>query len=259
MKKKIIGITLILVIVLSLGFATIVSAQEPVRNEGGFQGPGFHGEKDDNPIHALVVTELSEAFGISAEELEARLDAGERMYDIAAEFGYEVEDFTALMEQIHEAVTFEAVAQGLITQEQADQYGNRQGIGCQGSRDQFGMMNGYQGVGPNVDSPLHEYMSAAIAEAFGMSVEELEAAHEAGTPLNEILDLSFEDFREVMDEARETAISEAIADGVISEDDLGQFNRDSHNGGFGNKSNGGYHGGMNRMHEPGFFQNQPGN
>ncbi|MBT3669653.1 MAG: hypothetical protein HON98_00095 [Chloroflexi bacterium] len=226
MNKKVIGISLIAVLVLAFGFATVASADGPTPFNFGKGRQGQVGGMEDNPVHDLVIAEYADAFGISAEELEARLVDGERLNEIAAEYGYEGEEFTALVEEVHAAATEAAVSQGLITQEQADLFADRPKLGGPGQNSKMG---GPPGQGDFEEGPLHDYMSAAIADAFGITVEELEAAHEAGTPLHELVDMDIEEVQEIMQAAKDSAIEQALADGVITEEELGKF---GNNGGF---------------------------
>ena len=68
------------------------------------------------------------------------------------------------------------------------------------------------------DGLLHEYMTEAISDVFGISPDELEEIHESGDTLWESLDLTIEDFRSKMTEVRQTALENAADDGVISQD-----------------------------------------
>jgi len=78
------------------------------------------------------------------------------------------------------------------------------------------------GFGPDNPGPggglLHEYMTGAMTEVFGISAEELEEIHASGTTLFEALDLTGEDFRAKMVEVRQIALEKAVEDGVISQD-----------------------------------------
>ena len=89
---------------------------------GGF-GSGmmsYAGDTEYGPMHETMLTALSEVLGLSVEELETRHDAGETMWQIAESQGYSLEDFTALMFSARSAALDQAVADGLLTQEQAD-------------------------------------------------------------------------------------------------------------------------------------------
>lgn len=78
------------------------------------------------------------------------------------------------------------------------------------------------GFGPDNPGPgggqLHEYMTEAMAEVFGISAEELDAIHESGSTLIDTLGLSLEEFRAKMVEVRQIAVDKAVEDGVISQD-----------------------------------------
>lgn len=85
----------------------------------------------------------------------------------------------------------------------------------------------YPGFGPGRVGPirkgagvglLHEYMTQAIADEFGISPDELDKIHESGETLWEYLDLTIDEFRSKMTEVRQTALENAAADGAISQD-----------------------------------------
>jgi lambda repressor-like predicted transcriptional regulator len=109
---------------------------------------------------------LADALGISVEELEAA-------YETAR---------TAAIEQ--------AVEEGLITQEQADEMLAWDG---QNHRGLFGLRRGPKGV--TGETKIDE--RALLADALGISVEDLQAARE---------------------EANQTAIEQAIAEGIITQE-----------------------------------------
>ncbi len=68
---------------------------------------------------------------------------------------------------------------------------------------------------------LEPYMEQAMAEAFGLSEEELDALHEQGQSLwlyAQAQGLTPEEIEAKMEAARETAIQAALADGVITQE-----------------------------------------
>ena len=68
--------------------------------------------------------------------------------------------------------------------------------------------------------PLHEYMEAAVAEEFGITVEEVEDLHEQGRTMWEYAQeqgLTSEQFQEKMVAARTSALEQAVAAGVITQ------------------------------------------
>lgn len=88
-------------------------------------------------------------------------------------------------------------------------------MGRNGGR--FGGMGGWQAGGYG---PLHPYMVQAIANEFGISVEEIDDLHAQGKTLWEYAQekgLTFEQFREKMFAARKAALTLAVEDGVITQ------------------------------------------
>jgi hypothetical protein len=124
-KKVLIGISLAVVLVLSV--VVIVFAQEPTepgegfcpfggtcgRLGGGF-GMGGFGYRGTMP------SILAEELGMTLDELSAALAEGKTVAELAAERGVSLEDLVAaLIAQRAEALS-QAVADGDLTQEQAD-------------------------------------------------------------------------------------------------------------------------------------------
>ena len=91
-----------------------------------------------------------------------------------------------------------------------------------GDSSQMGMGGGYRGqAGTDEYGPMHDYMIAAIADAFGVSPEELEAAHDSGKTMWDIAQeqgKTVEEFQAVMLAARTQAFKQMVADGVITQD-----------------------------------------
>ncbi|MCJ7660423.1 MAG: hypothetical protein MUO67_14845 [Anaerolineales bacterium] len=96
------------------------------------------------------------------------------------------------------------------------------------SRRGHGMMGGYQGSYPTNSGAdfvhgglLHEYMTDALANTFGLTQEELQAKYDAGEnswQIAESIGLSAEEFRTLMLDFRSDAINQALADGVIPQE-----------------------------------------
>ena len=88
--------------------------------------------------------------------------------------------------------------------------------------DPQGPGTGPGGFGPDHPGPggglLHDYMTEAMSDVFGISAEELEAIHESGDTLFQALDLTIEEFRARMAEVRQIALEKAGEDGVINQD-----------------------------------------
>lgn len=151
-------------------------------------------------------------------------DRGVSDEDLAAELGITVEELDAAQTEARAAAIAQAVEEGLITQAQADALAEGERIPL------LGHMDGWladSGIDPQ----------ALLAEALGISVEELEAAREAvftarieqsvtdGDLTQEEADAILgsralygdEDFQTSMQSAFESAVAAAVADGVISQ------------------------------------------
>jgi hypothetical protein len=86
---------------------------------GGGRG-GLRGQAGDGLLHDYMIAGFAEAFNLTVDELQARLDAGETMYDVATSLGYTQEQFSELIVSVRTDAIAQAMADGVITQEQAD-------------------------------------------------------------------------------------------------------------------------------------------
>ena len=155
MKKTLIIVTLVSVIILSLAATGLVFAQEGVQPGEG-KGNGVLREY----IHAAVAAEL----GMSVEELEAAIEAGQKPHEIAEEQGIDEEAFRAMMETAFQNALGTALADGAITQEEYDAIQER----------------GFRGPGGR------GHGKGKIAELLGLTQEELQARLDAGESIEEI-------------------------------------------------------------------------
>lgn len=135
MKKTmlIVGLVVLALGVLGVGAAF---AQGPAP----YAGNGPMVQNGTGVLHTYMVTAFAEKLGLKVEDLNARLTAGETMYDIAIADGVKAEDFSALMVDVRATAMNAAVKDGVITQEQADWMSSR-GFG------RGGMMNGNGSAG----------------------------------------------------------------------------------------------------------------
>lgn len=85
---------------------------------GGGYGMGWYGE--EGPLHDAMIASLAEALELPADELEARHDAGETLWEIAEAEGLTEDEIQKLMFSAHDQALENAVAEGWLTQEQAD-------------------------------------------------------------------------------------------------------------------------------------------
>ena len=128
MKKIMLSLLVVGIVAVALGTASIVNAQSPTQQP--FYGQGGNGRQgnrvsDDlrvvnEPLHDLMLAAWSTELGLTVDVLDTRIDAGETMAEIAISTGLSIEDFWTLKTEIHTSVAKEALAQGLITQAQAD-------------------------------------------------------------------------------------------------------------------------------------------
>jgi hypothetical protein len=134
MKKALLVSAVVAIALITLGVAGFVFAQTETPPTPAYQGygPGMMGgrggygwmmgesDTEEPPMHELMVASYAKALGLSAEELEARLDNGETMWQVAQSLGLSEEQFAAKWQEAHREALTQAVSQGLITQSQAD-------------------------------------------------------------------------------------------------------------------------------------------
>jgi len=100
---------------------------------GAARGQGMMG----GAMHPYMVKFAAEALDLTEEALNAELNAGKTLWQVAEAKGLSVEDTQALMQDVHAKALAAMVADGVITQEQADWMQTRMG----------GMMGGARGMG----------------------------------------------------------------------------------------------------------------
>mgnify|MGYP000968207155 CR=1 FL=1 len=143
MKRMLLMVVMIGVVAAALaGSADYVYAQTatpPVSAYGpnlGGRGPrgGQNGGSVgsfDGILHDEMIAAYAQKLGMSAAELESRLDAGATISVIAYEKGLSAEQFTTLMQEARSMALQQAVSNGKITQQQADWMSQR-GAGVMG-------------------------------------------------------------------------------------------------------------------------------
>ena len=262
------GIMALVIVGAAIGGGTAVFAQEdetpvPPTGEVAPQGQGRgHGSRQGGDHDS---TYLADALGITVDELDAAKEtvraaqkeeavaqaladglltqeqadailAGERLEGdinfrglfnkgeqgavdeaLAAELGISVDELEAAQEAAREVAIAQAIADGTITQEQVDLR--------------------------EAGQALREYSDheAVLANLLGLSVEELEAAKDDGSirDLVEASGLTQEEIQAAMEEAHDAAVAQAVADGVITQEQADQLEEAPGRGG----SRGGGHGG----------------
>ena len=178
MKKLVLIGVVVIVAVLALGVAGFAYAQEPQPTEPVPFGPGYGGgmlgrgagmmgrgggmmgrsnqgtEGQYGPMHEYMVGAMAEALGMTDEELDAELAAGKTMWQVAEAKGLSLEDFQKLMIDARTAAFEKMVADGVMTQEQADWMLSRmQGMWGQGGALGGCPMHGGSGRGGRWGAP----------------------------------------------------------------------------------------------------------
>ena len=163
MKKLLlilVGVGITLTALAGVGFAFAQgSTPPPVSNPqmpDGFGGRGNRlGQIEDNPLHDLMTAAMADIFGLTVDEFETMRENGETLWTLAEAQGLTQEEFQAKMTEARENALQQAVEDGLISQEQADQMrsrwenarGSKRGPGrgsCQGS--EFTPQDGFRGM-----------------------------------------------------------------------------------------------------------------
>jgi hypothetical protein len=90
---------------------------------GGYGMTGANGTY--GPMHDAMFNALAEGLGLSRADLDARAAAGETPYQIALSLGFTQTEFVQVMTDARSAALTDAVAQGYLTQDQADWMQNR--------------------------------------------------------------------------------------------------------------------------------------
>jgi|SRR3990172_304914 len=81
---------------------------------------GMMGDGNYGPMHTYMVDSFAAALGLTPEELQTRIDAGESMWQVAQSQGLSDEEISALMLEARGEALQKAVAAGALTQEQAN-------------------------------------------------------------------------------------------------------------------------------------------
>lgn len=213
-KNKAFGATVVVIALIAFAGATVAYAQ------GSFNSKGiFSAEADGEPPwpgNCLIDCEkieaaVADALGISVEELEAARAEGKTLADLADEYGVELDVVQAAMQAARDEVLRQAVTDGIITQEQADNILSRDGkfgpLGFRGDRSRLG--HGLRGE--------HSTMAGEL----GISVDELQAARAEGktfTDLAEELGIDLEEIRANMKQAQSEALQQAVELGRITQE-----------------------------------------
>ena len=163
-----IGVAVLAVAIVALGLAGYAYAQTPtppttpfgpggrMGGQGGRMGGmmgGLLATGQEGPMHEYMLAAMAEALDMSVEDLQAELDAGKTMWQVAEAKGLSLEEFQTLMADARSEALKQAVEAGTLTQEQADwmlnhmQGRGRGGQGGQGGQGACPMHGGGGGPG----------------------------------------------------------------------------------------------------------------
>jgi Spy/CpxP family protein refolding chaperone len=115
MKKTLLIVTLVVLALGAFGVgAALAQDGQPPYGPGMMAGGGY------GWMHEYVEQALAEKLGLTEEQVEEQLASGKTMYQIALDNGISEDEIAAFMTEIHTTAFDKAVADGVITREQAD-------------------------------------------------------------------------------------------------------------------------------------------
>ena len=171
MKKFTVTLMVVAVVVIALGAVGVAYAQTNPQGIGTGLGAGMMAGRGsrggmgagnmtagDGILHDYMIAAYAEKLNIPVADLEARIDQGETMAQIAVSTGLTVDQFRTLMVEVRTQAIDQALKDGKITQQQAD-WMNQRGAG-QMAGGQMGNGRGMRGSGQgqyaNPDCPYYD-------------------------------------------------------------------------------------------------------
>jgi uncharacterized protein YidB (DUF937 family) len=212
MKKTILIVSLVVLAlgVFGLGVVLAQDIQPPV-GRGGMMRGGY------GPMHDYVEDALADKLGITEKDVEDALASGKTMYQIALDNGVKEADIASLLTEVHTAAFDKAVADGVITREQADFIIQRMAGGFGYGHGMMGGGFGRNGGGQY--GPMHDYVEEALANKLGITEKGVEDALASGKTMYQIaLDNGVKeaDVASFLTEVHTAAFDKAVADGVVT-------------------------------------------
>jgi hypothetical protein len=133
MKKILVVVSVLTVALVIFGAGFVFSQYQSVSAAGLPQGfgpggmtlapgasAGVGGRGGYGPMHDYVEQALAAKLGLTEAQVEEQLTAGKSMYQIAIDNGIAEADVPALLTEVHKTAFAKAVADGVLTQAQAD-------------------------------------------------------------------------------------------------------------------------------------------
>ena len=241
--KKILTVVSLVTVVGTVAVVGMVSAQEPDtdtqppawehRGPRGQFGKGGFGPAGEHRLN--MHTLLAEALGLTVEDLAGAKAEGKTIQQLAEERGISLEDLQTTLKEAHLAAIDQAVIDGTLTQEQADQIKERIENGPQRGLDGPGFGKGRHGGRGGFGGPIHGSvdMHAVLAEALGLTVEDLAGAKAEGKTIQQLAEergISLEDLQTTLKEAHLAAIDQAVIDGTLTQEQADQIKERIENG-----------------------------
>ncbi|OGN75719.1 MAG: hypothetical protein A2X25_02840 [Chloroflexi bacterium GWB2_49_20] len=174
MKKTVTALLIVAVVAIALSTAGLAYAQAPTpqapvtgsgygygmngnaRMHSGIMGQNVVSGTQDGVLHDVMIAAFAEQLGISVEDLNARLDAGETVADVAFSKGLTVDEFRTLMTDARSQAIDQALLDGTLTQEQADRMNQRGGGQMMGAGAGRGARGAGQGQFSNPGCPYYD-------------------------------------------------------------------------------------------------------
>jgi hypothetical protein len=144
MKKTILVIAIVVLALGALGVGAVMAQ--------GQQPPALTGTtgRGGGLMHDYVEKALADKLGITEQQVEDALASGKTMYQVALDNGTAEADVPVLMTEVHKAAFDAAVADGVVSKDQADwmqrRMQGRLGNGAYGANGTCPMQNGTAGT-----------------------------------------------------------------------------------------------------------------
>jgi len=185
--------------------------------------PG-HGHNGNGHKASRLLQPIAEILGMTPGELQQALSDGTTLGEAAVEQGMSVDELTAALSAGIESRVAEALADGKITQEKADEIlaNSAERIDRLINRSHERGQQGDRGERMERRAEARE----AMAEFLGLSLDDMKEAYQDGSTLGEIAEdqgISIDDLTTFMTDYANAEIDEALADGTITEERAEQF------------------------------------
>jgi hypothetical protein len=188
----------------------------------GGRSVGFLGNDWEGPLSDYMLPAIAGAFGLNNDQVDAFQVVKDTITSIKGDLTRD-EIQQKMKEAIASAID-QALAEGAITQDEADQMlakneqsGERPpmvNFGGRGMRGDFPFGGREAGI-------FQQYMEPALAEALGVSVEELQSMKKEGLNLKDYAEeqgLTDEELHNLMVEVYTNALNAAVKDGAITQE-----------------------------------------